>query len=108
MAWLPVLKASLPYITQVVSVAIPAFTSKPESSKVDPVIAKQIEELQLAVTNNAESVRGLAGQLQETFQNLESAAADAQRRVAVFKTMLMGSFAVSVVALCCAIWALMR
>lgn len=108
MAWLPVLKASLPYITQVVSLAIPAFTAKPESSKADPVVAKQIEELQLAVTKNAESVRGLAEKLQETIQGLEIAAANAQKQVAMFKVMLVGSSAVSVVALCCAIWALVR
>lgn len=107
-AWLPVLKASLPYITQVVSVAIPAFTSKPESSKADPVVAKQIEELQLAVTKNAESVRGLAEQLQETIRGLEAAAADAQRQVSVFKTMLMGATIISIIALGCAIWALVH
>lgn len=108
MVWLPVLKASLPYITQVVSLAIPAFTAKPESSKVDPVVAKQIEELQLAATKNAESVRGLAEKLQETIQGLETAAANAQKQVSMFKAMLMGSSVVSVVALCCAIWTLVR
>ncbi len=106
MAWLPVLKASLPYITQVVSVAIPAFTSKPESSKADPVVAKQIEELQLAATNNAESIRGLAEKLQETIEGLETAAADAQKQVSRFKILLAGLSVVSIVALGCAVWAL--
>ena len=31
--WLPLLKASLPYVTQIVATAIPAFTAKPAEEK---------------------------------------------------------------------------
>ena len=42
-AWLPLLKTTLPYVTQIVATAIPAFTSKTDASKVDPVVTRQIE-----------------------------------------------------------------
>lgn len=61
---LPIIKAVAPYLTQITASAIPAFTSKPaETVKVDPVIAKQIEELQSAATRNSESVQGQRGQI---------------------------------------------
>lgn len=84
-AWLPLLKASLPYITQIVATAAPAFTAKRST---DPVVTQQIEELQEAVTNNAESIQLLAEKLQQTIQGIDEAAATLQRQVALFKFLL--------------------
>ena len=72
--WLPVIKASLPYVTQIVTAAIPAFTSKSVNSPPDEVVPKQIEELQAAVTHNAEAVKGLATQLKETIEAIDQSA----------------------------------
>lgn len=48
---LPFIKAVAPYLAQVATVAIPAFTSKATGeAKSDPIIAQQIAELQNAVT----------------------------------------------------------
>lgn len=95
----PIFKALAPYIAEVARTAIPAFTAKPALTRADPVIAKQIEELQAAATHNAESIHVLAEKLQVAIQNIEKAAQEAQKQVATFKMMLYGSLACSIVAL---------
>ena len=105
-AWLPVLKAALPYVAQIVTAAIPAFTSKSDASKTDPVASKQIEELQLAATKNAESIQVLAENLQQTIQGIETAAIGLEKQVTLFKAMLFISSIISVVALAMAGWAI--
>jgi hypothetical protein len=68
--FLPILKVLAPIATA----AIPAFTSKPsESAKSDPVVIRQIEELQAAVTKNAESLHAIADNLHQTLKNLVAA-----------------------------------
>lgn len=104
-AWLPVLKAALPYVTQIVSVAIPAFTSRSDASKIDPVISKQIEELQTAATKNAESIHVLAEKLQVTIEGIDSAAVTLQKQVAIFRVLLIITSTIAVVALVVAAWA---
>lgn len=80
-AWLPVIKAAIPHLAQVVTVALPMFTSRSENADRDALIARQINELQEAATQNAESVKELATQLQSTFEGLESAATDLQKQL---------------------------
>jgi|GEM_PF-5393324 len=63
-AWIPLLKTALPYVVQVLSVAIPAFTSKAGDKKTSEVIPEQIVELQSAATecgvckNTGRTVKG--------------------------------------------------
>ena len=93
---LPIIKAVAPYLTHIAAAAIPAFTSKPaETAKVDPIIAKQIEELQSAATRNSESIHVLAEKLQQSMLGLESAAEDARKQIAIYKTMLYLSLVLS-------------
>ncbi len=106
LGWIALLKTTLPYVTQIVTSAIPAFTSKPEVSKVDPVVSKQIEELQAAVTKNAESINVIAEKLQQTILGIESAANSFQKQASMFKTMLFVSLAISIIALAVAAWAI--
>jgi hypothetical protein len=88
--FLPLIKAVAPYVAQIATAAIPAFTSKPaEIAKTDPVIARQIEELQAAATQNAQSVHVLAEKLQEAIQGIEVAAQDVKKQVATYKAMLL-------------------
>lgn len=76
-AFHPILKVLAPIATAV----IPSFTSKPaESAKTDPVVIRQIEELQAATTKNAEALHTLAENLQQTIQSLDVAAADAKSK----------------------------
>ena len=103
-AWLSVLKAALPYVTQIVTAALPAFTSKPEVSMVDPVVAQQIEELQAAAIKNAESIHVLAEKLQQTIGGIENVAAMLQKQVAMLKALLFVSTTIAFVALAVAVW----
>jgi len=98
-AWIPILKASLPYLTQIVATTIPAFTSKPDASKADPVTAKQIAELQKAATHNAETIRVLAEKLQQTIEGVDQAAAELQKQNSRLKNALILSTTLAVIAL---------
>ena len=111
--FLPIVKAIAPYLAQVATVAIPAFTSKKDSStpddvKSDPIVAKQIEELQAASSQNAQSVKVLAEKLQQASQYLESTARDASKNVATYKLIALASIIISVIALAACIYILVR
>ena len=70
-AWVPLIKTALPYVVQVLSIAIPAFTAKKEDNNAE-IIHEQITELQSAATQNAESVKILAAQLKETIEGVDA------------------------------------
>lgn len=71
-AWLPTLKAVLPYVTQIVTTAIPEFTKKADKSEVQALTNNQIVELQVAATHNAESLKLLAKQLEQVVSSLDA------------------------------------
>lgn len=83
-AWLiPVVKTILPFVTPIVSSALPVFTTrKPDTPAEDRtgVLQQQIAELQTAASQNALHVKELAEQLQKTVTAIESAAAVAESR----------------------------
>lgn len=70
-AWLATTKLLLPIVTEIVSTAIPAFTSRKDQQKAADLVTQQITELQAAVTRNAESVQAIAAQLQKTVAAIE-------------------------------------
>ncbi len=78
-AWLPAVKAVLPFVAQIVTAAIPVFTKKERAGTDD--IARQIAELQEAVTHNAESVKVLATQLQEVINDIGAAGIEKDIRI---------------------------
>jgi len=80
--WLiPALKAILPHIGTIVSVAVPVFTRKNTDAPVNPaLLQQQITELQAAASQNALHIKELAAQLQSTVAALEEAAAIAEAR----------------------------
>lgn len=83
-AWLvPAVQAILPLVGQIVSSALPVFTTrKPDAPVPDStsVLQQQITELQDAASQNAVHVKELAGQLQKTVTALEQAAVLAESR----------------------------
>jgi len=81
-AWLiPALKAVLPHVGTIVSVAAPVFTRMKSGGADNPSsVQQQIAELQAAASQNAENIRELAAQLQVTVKALEQAAAAAETR----------------------------
>ena len=106
---LPFIKAVAPYIAQVATAAIPAFTSKPaEEAKADPVVTKQIAELQEAVTQNARSVHTLAEKLQQVIEGLESTAKEAKSQAAAYKAALYLSLGLSVTSVGICLYLLLR
>jgi hypothetical protein len=76
-AWLAIIKAGLPYVADIVADRLPVFTKRkdPPPNPGDPT-AQQIAELQQAVQHNAESIKALAEQMQQTLKALEAAAAE--------------------------------
>ncbi len=102
--WLPVLKASLPYITQIVTAAIPAFTSKSSKGKPEEIIPTQIAELQTAVTRNAESVKMLATQLQEAIEGIDAAAAKLRQELIVLRRLSALAIILSLIAFSAIAW----
>lgn len=106
--FLPIIKAVAPYIAQIASAAIPAFTAKSDAAKLDPVLAKQIEELQAAATHNSQSIQVLADKMQQAIEGIESAAHDAKKQIAAYRTMLICALALSIASLGTSVYLLTR
>lgn len=100
-AWLiPALKAVLPHVGTIVSVAVPAFTKiRSGSAETGSLQQQQIAELQAAVAQNATHIRELAEQLQVTVRALEQAAAIAESRQRRMMLLCVIAFALSAAAL---------
>jgi len=81
--WLvPALKAILPHIGTILSVAVPAFTKKSAGVEANQaLLQQQIIELQSAASQNALLIKELAAQLQNTVAALEQAAAITDARL---------------------------
>lgn len=106
-AWLPLLKA-LPYVTQIVTVAIPAFTRRAANARAEELVPAQIAELQEAVTHNAEAIQGLATQLQATIVNLDAGAAALQQQLQLLQQLLVLSLVLGATGTGAALWLLWR
>lgn len=69
---LPALKAILPHVGTIVQAAKPVFTRKSGSDVASP--EERANEMQAAITQNAEHIHALAQQLQNTVTVLEAEA----------------------------------
>ena len=87
-AWLPVLKAALPYVSNIVAAALPVFTARRGPDASAELVSRQIAELQDAVTHNAEAVKGLAAQVEKTITALDGGEAELARRLAALQETL--------------------
>lgn len=96
-AWLPVVKTILPYLTQIVTAAIPAFTKKADKIGMEDITRNQISELQDAVTHNAESLKTLATQLQKVINDIDSGSARIEREIKAIKWIAILAIALSIV-----------
>jgi hypothetical protein len=109
-AWLiPAVQAILPLVSQIVSSALPVFTTRKSDAPVqDPagVLQQQITELQAAASQNAVHVKELAEQLQKTVTALEAAAAVAESRFRRQMALAGAALALALVALGAALFAL--
>ena len=98
-AWLPAVKAILPYLTQIVTAAIPAFTKKADKTGTEDITRNQISELQDAVTHNAESLKILATQLQQVINDIDSGSAKIEKEIKAIKRLAILAIALSIVAI---------
>lgn len=109
-AWLiPAVQAILPLVSQIVSSALPVFTTrKPDAPAQDPtgILQKQITELQAAASQNALHVKELAEQLQKTVTALEAGAAVAEARFRRLMALAVAALALALFALGLALFAL--
>lgn len=104
---IPLIKVLGPYLTTIATSAIPAFTAKSAAAKTDPLLVQQISELQDAVTKNAQSLHVLAEQLQKVIASAELASAVAERQIASYKLLVIGSAITSVAAITLAAFSLL-
>lgn len=101
-AWLiPAVKAILPFVSPIVSSALPVFTTRrsDEAAAQSGVLQKQVTELQTAASQNALHVKALAEQLQKTVTALEQAAAVAESRFRRMAVLCGVAVALSLLAL---------
>ena len=111
--FLPIIKVVAPYIAQIATAAIPAFTSKKEAPrsdeiKTDPIVTKQIEELQDAASKNANSVRVLAENLQKAIENIEIVAQKAHKKIAAYRIVIFLSLGLSIISLSTCLYLLLQ
>lgn len=97
-----------PYLADIITLARPLFTRAKSDDKAPEVIAQQIAELQNAATQNAESVKLLATEMQKTIDALQLAAAVLEQKNHRAHTLLVISTTISIVAFLIAVYALAR
>lgn len=109
-AWLiPAVKAILPFVSPIVSAALPVFTTRKADAPVQDssgVLQQQITELQTAASQNALNVKELAEQLQKTVSALEAGAALAESRFRRLMAFAVASFLLALLAFAVALAAL--
>ncbi len=105
-AWfLPALKAILPHVGNIISVAVPVFTRKSaDTTNQAQVVQQQITELQAAAAQNAGNIKALAEQLQSTVGALEQAVAIAETRLRRAFLLCVMATAVSAATLAIALY----
>jgi len=105
-AWLPAFKTILPYVTQIVTLAVPAFTTRSDAGASQEVVSKQIAELQDAATRNTEAVKVLAAQLQKAIADIETGAARIEKELQKTRQLCVVAITVSGIAILLGIAAL--
>jgi hypothetical protein len=100
---LPAVKAILPYLSSIITAAIPVFTTRKSNEAAAAQASlqrQQIDELQAAASQNAVHIKELAEQLQKTVAALEQGAAIAEARFRRTAALCGAAIALSVIALC--------
>jgi len=106
-SWLlPALNAILPHVGSIVNAAKPVFTRRKPETGGD--VQQQIAELQAAASQNAEHVKELAEQLQNTVSALEKSAVLAEARLRRATLAATLAVPVAVIALLVAVFPYLR
>lgn len=107
--WITIAASSLP---EIIRMARPLFTRTPQVDnshqlRMD-VIGEQIAELQDAATQNADSIRKLATDMQKTIEVLQAGAEQAERRLRRASQLTLIATTVAILAFALAAYALAR
>lgn len=107
--WITIAASSLP---EIIRMARPLFTRTPQVDnshqlRMD-VIGEQIAELQDAATQNADSIRKLATDMQKTIEVLQVGADRAERRLRRASQLTLIAITIAVLAFALAAYALAR
>jgi CHASE3 domain sensor protein len=107
--WITIAASSLP---EIIRMARPLFTRTPpvdngHQQRMD-VIGEQIIELQDAATQNADSIRKLATDMQKTIEVLQVGADQAERRLRRANQMVLIATTVAILAFALSAYALAR
>ena len=99
-----------PYLPDIIKLARPLFTRTPPVDNTHQlrmdVIGEQIAELQDAATQNADSIRKLATDMQKTLEVLQQGAEQAERRLRQTSALLVVATTMAVLAFVLAAYSL--
>lgn len=97
-----------PYLVDVITLARPLFTRSRAGEREPDVLPQQIAELQNAATQNAETLRLLAAEMQKTLETLQAGAALLERQLRAARLLAGIAIGVAALALVLAVVALAR
>jgi hypothetical protein len=97
-----------PYLADIVMLARPLFTRNKNGEPVPDIVVQQINELQNAATQNAETARLLATEMQKTLEALQASELVLERQLRLTRWLAGGAGIIAVIALVLAIVALAR
>ena len=100
--------AAAPYLVDIITLAKPLFTRAREGDRGPDVVAQQIAELQNAATQNAETTRVLAAEMQKTLDALQTGALALEKQLRAARLLAGGALAVAAIALVLAIVAVLH
>lgn len=103
--YLALFKIALPYLPDIIQTVKPKF-SRSDNGKPEEIVPRQIEELQGAVTRNAETIGELAVQLQDAIDGIEAGAAKIQQEFVFLRRLAAGSMMLALAGVALAVWAI--
>lgn len=97
-----------PYIPEIIRLARPLFTRASPKDEETDITARQIAELQTAASQNAESIKHLATDMQRTLEALQNGTAEMEKKLNRAHTLLIIASTVAALSFCLAVYALAR
>lgn len=102
-AWFAI---AAPYIPEIIKIARPLFTRGNMKEKSAEIMSQQIVELQTAATQNSESIKLLATEMQHTIEALQRGSTELEKKLERARNLLIVSTTISVLAFSVALYAL--
>ncbi|MGQ4659774.1 hypothetical protein [Lysobacter sp. F6437] len=98
--------AVAPFLPDIIQMAKPIFTRSKGEEKAPDLVPRQIAELQDAAAQNAESVRVLAAEMQQTLTALQQASGELERKLERANRLSLVAATAAVLAFAVAAYAL--